>query len=236
MENKIKKLLKIILVPIVAPIVIFWILIKAISRLHITIKGRKVKISFLREKKRNLEYYYKNINILNLFKNLIVYESKYDNDSSIERLFNEYHYTPGRICCEDGDIHMNASIENKEHYMHVLGHEIGHYFLYTKGIGGSAVRFAEIETFCDFYGSLLISLETDKNLLESISVSQNFLLERNKLSIKDLFDLNPFDERKIRFSSILDLKFKMDNLNPMEIFNKLNEMSEMEIREFIFVK
>lgn len=230
-----KKLIKILLVPVIAPFVVIWILIKAISRFNIRIEKGKLRISFLKERKRDLKYYYKNINILNLFQNLIVYESKYDNDS-IERLFNEYHYTPGRISCTEGDIHMNTSIENKEHYMHVLGHEIGHYFLYLKGIGGSCIRFPEIETFCDFYGSLLISLETDKNLLESISVSQNFLLERNKLSIKDLFDLNPFDERKIRFSSILDLKFKMDNLSTLEIFNKLNEMDEMEIRKFIFVK
>ena len=227
MENKIKKIFKILLVPIVTPAVIFYIMIKSILRFNLKLEKRKLKISFIKEKKFLINKFYTNKFILNKFIDFKIYCSMYS--KNVEKLFNDYYYTDGYIKLKTNEIHLNSNIDSR-YFKFVLGHEIGH-----SVFGETAMRFSEVETFCDFYGALLYSIDENIQLIEAISIAQTYLLEVSNRKLEDVIGkLNPFDEINFRFHKMMDLKWKMEDMSPMEIFNKINEMNNEEIREFVF--
>ena len=226
MKKLLEKIFKIILVPVVTLFVVIWILIKAISRLNFSMEDGKIKISFVKEKRFEINNFYSNKFILDRFINFKIYCSRY---SDVEKLFNDYYYTDGYIKLENNEIHLNSKI-NSKYFKYVLGHEIGH-----SVFGKTSMRFSEVETFCDFYGALLYSIDENIPLVESISIAQSYLLEVSNMKLGDVIGkLNPYNEINFRFHKIMDLKWKMGDLSSLEIFNKINQMNNEEIREFVF--
>ena len=119
--------------------------------------------------------------------------------------------SPGSICNANGDyyIQLNPEYNSGLQKLLIMTHEIGHYLTKEFNIG---IRTLYLESYSDLIGLCLTHLETNKsinelsvikmNLLLSYGKTEehlkridnisyfNFLLEKEKISVKDIIDLN----------------------------------------------